>query len=119
MLVWTATVTSTLTIGYLVFTSDPTMAASLLELNTIGSSAGLPTRPLRDLPLGHDFLITAAKKVNTRYGKRLLVTCTDFVVFLPEAYSTVSDSTIVECNNGIIKLAYIGEINGASRIRFS
>lgn len=94
---------------------------ALAELNALGASAftGLPTRAVRTLPIGEAVPIRGVKRVTTRFGQRLLVTCQDYVVFLPERYTTISEQTETACNGGGLALLYLGEINGTSQLRFS
>lgn len=94
---------------------------AIAELNAIGASAftGLPTRPVRALPIGENIPIRSVKRVTTRFGQRLLVTCPEFVVFLPERYAGISEATEAACNAGGLALVYLGEINGNNQLRFS
>lgn len=99
--------------------SQYTTMEALAELNTLAASTDLPTRPLRELPIGQAIAIAGVKRVTTRFGKRLLVTCPDYVVFLPDRYASVSDSTVAACNAGGFSLVYLGELNGSSQVRFT
>lgn len=91
---------------------------ALAELNALAASTDLPTLPLRELPIGQAVAIVEVKRVTTRFGKRLLVKFSDYIVFLPDQYAAASDSTVAACNAGGFSLVYMGEVNGASQVRF-
>lgn len=91
---------------------------ALNEINTIGQTIGLETRRLRDLQIDHGFPIIEFRKINTRYGDRVLCVCDEFKVFLPERFSRLSDATLAELNSQDLCLKYLGMQHSTHVVQF-
>lgn len=91
---------------------------SFAELNKIGSSAGLETVRLTDVPTNKPFLLTSMKRVDTCYGQKILCTCEQFKVFLPSRFSSMSEESINTPEKQPTFIKYKGMQNGACIIEF-
>lgn len=94
---------------------------ALNNINRVGEQTQVETRRVTDLEVFKQYRVCELKRIQTRYGARILCCLEDFNVFLPTRFARLTNGELEELNREPqLFMFYQGRAdNNAAIIRFS
>lgn len=71
----------------------------LKNLNSIKERVRKPIMKTTEIPINKKFKIIKALRVKTKFGEKVMIELDESVLFLPESYNALEDSTIEALNS--------------------
>lgn len=88
------------------------------NINKKFSIVEVPTIKMSEVEQRKNFKIKCLKRVATKYGGRIVLETSEFKVFLPIRYKTLTDKEIKILSSGSFVFINDGEIGKSYKIRF-